>query len=64
MYNSAGGSLENEILGTVLNNKTELINAAKDLGYDKLRITGDRVPNSSSASPGKSIDLTLNLNNY
>ena len=34
---------------------------AKALGYNKLRITGYRTFQSSSANPGKKIDITINL---
>jgi RHS repeat-associated protein len=45
----------------VLKNKTGLINDAKEAGFKQLRISGERLPNSSSANPGKIVDLTIDL---
>jgi hypothetical protein len=41
--------------------RTELIEEAKALGFKKLRITAQRVPNSSSGNPGHAIDITVDL---
>ena len=52
------------LLGELLQAKTQLIDAAKVAGFDTLRITGRRVPGSSSARPGKIIDVTIDLTQY
>ena len=33
-------------------------------GFDTLRITGTRVPGSSSAAPGKAVDVLIDLSKY
>ena len=49
------------ILGDLLRSRKEIAEFAKLAGCDKLRITGYRTPQSSSANPGKIIDFTVNL---
>jgi hypothetical protein len=49
--------LSQEILAA----RTELVNDARQMGFKHLRITGHRVPTGSSANPGKTIDLTIEL---
>jgi hypothetical protein len=41
--------------------RTQLKNEAKAWGFEKLRITGQRVQSSSSANPGHAIDITIDL---
>ena len=41
--------------------RTQLANEAKQLGFKRLRITGKRLVTSSSANPGKEIDVTIDL---
>lgn len=41
--------------------KTELLDILNDLGYEAVRVTAVRVKNSSSASPGKKINLVLKV---
>ena len=43
------------LLRELLQAKTPLIHAAKAAGFDTLRMTGRRVPGSSSAHPGKAL---------
>ena len=50
-------SLNREILAA----RTRLARDARQLGFKHLRITGKRVPTSSSAKPGKEIDVTIDL---
>ncbi|MCF8723755.1 RHS repeat-associated protein [Nitrospina gracilis] len=45
----------------ILQGKTQLTNLAKEEGFSKLRLTGVRVPASTSANPGKPIDIILDL---
>jgi hypothetical protein len=52
------------ILYELLQAKTQLINEAKAAGFAFLRMTGQRVPGSSSANPGKMIDLLIDLTKY
>jgi hypothetical protein len=52
------------LLRELLQAKTQLIHAAKVAGFDTLRITGRRVPGSSSAHPGRAIDVTIDLTKY
>jgi len=52
------------LLRELLQAKTQLINEAKAAGFDILRITGRRVPGSSSANPGKTVDVTIDLTKY
>lgn len=41
--------------------RTQLVEEARALGFKKLRITGQRVPSSSSGNPGHIIDITVDL---
>jgi hypothetical protein len=52
------------LLRELLQAQTQLINEAKVAGFDTLRITGRWVPGSSSAHPGKAIDVTIDLKKY
>jgi hypothetical protein len=52
------------LLRELLQAKTQLVNEAKAAGFDTLRITARRVPGSSSAYPGKTIDVTIDLTRY
>lgn len=52
------------LLHELLQAKTQLVNEAKVAGFDTLRMTGRRVPGSSSARPGKAIDVTIDLTKY
>lgn len=39
--------------------RTQLVKAARILGFRTLKITGKRVEKSTSANPGKEIDITI-----
>jgi hypothetical protein len=41
--------------------RTQLINEARAMGFERLRITGQRVASSSSANPGHLVDLIMDL---
>ncbi|MDM8522301.1 hypothetical protein QUF80_02925 [Desulfococcaceae bacterium HSG8] len=41
--------------------RTQFVKAARKMGFRKLRITGERAKRSTSASPGKEIDITVDL---
>jgi hypothetical protein len=45
----------------ILQTKKHLANLARSHGFEKLRITGDRVRTSTSANKGKHIDVTVVL---
>ncbi|MFN7769050.1 MAG: hypothetical protein ACK5UC_17740, partial [Planctomycetaceae bacterium] len=45
----------------VLAARTQLINEARAMGFERLRITGQRVASSSSANPGHLVDLIMDL---
>jgi hypothetical protein len=49
------------ILQDLLATRSQLIDAARSQGFDTLRITGQRSLRSSSANPGKDIDITIDL---
>ena len=49
--------LRNEVFAA----RTQIINEAKAMGFEQLRITGQRVAKSSSANPGHLIDITVDL---
>jgi hypothetical protein len=49
--------LEAEILAA----RTQIALEAKQHGFKQLRITGKRLLSSSSANPGREIDVTMNL---
>jgi hypothetical protein len=49
--------LEKEILKT----RTRLIETARKLGFKKLKMTGTRHPKSTSAKPGKKININVKL---
>jgi hypothetical protein len=59
IYPANGNIAKGSILKDIFSVKSEIINAAKENGFTEIRITGTRVPNSSSANPGKSIDLVI-----
>ncbi len=46
---------------TFLMLKTQFGEAARKMGFKKLRITGKRAEKSTSASPGKEINITTDL---
>jgi hypothetical protein len=46
----------------VLRMRKQLMDEAKALGFDELRLSGQRVESSSSANPGKMVDETIDLN--
>ena len=52
------------LLRELLQAKTPLIHAAQAAEFDTLRISGQLVPGSSSAHPGKAIDVTIDLTKY
>jgi hypothetical protein len=39
----------------------EIVTEAKKWGFNRLRVTGERVQGSSSRNPGHSFDITINL---
>ena len=41
--------------------RSQLMNEAKLMGFDKLRLSGKRVASSSSANPGHIVDVTVDL---
>jgi len=41
--------------------RTQLIEEAKALGFQNLRITGQRISSSSSGNPGHATDITVDL---
>lgn len=45
----------------ILAARTRLISEAKAPGFKQLQITGQRVPGSTSANPGKLVDITVDL---
>ena len=49
------------LLREILQAKTQLINDAKAAGFETLRITGQRAPGSSSANPGRMVDMIIDL---
>lgn len=49
------------LLREALAGKSKIMLMAKEQGFEKLRITGTRVMNSSSSNPGKFIDAVINL---
>jgi len=49
------------LLKNVVAARRQLINEAISLGFSRLRITGHRVPSSSSANPGHIIDVIIDL---
>jgi hypothetical protein len=49
------------LLREVLGARSQLAGEMRELGFERLRITGKRVATSSSANPGKEIDITIDL---
>jgi hypothetical protein len=49
------------VLRELLTARSRIAEYAKELGFDKVRITGDRTLQSSSANPGKKVDVTVKL---
>ena len=49
------------LMNEVLAARTHLINEARAMGFEQLRITGQRVESSSSANPGHLVDITFDL---
>ena len=49
------------LLHELLQAKTQLFNEAKAAGFETLRLTGQRVSGSSSANPGKTVDVIIDL---
>jgi hypothetical protein len=58
-----GAGSEHVDLGVkeVLRIRANLIKEAKELGFEELRITGQRAEGSSSALKGKLVDQTIDL---
>lgn len=46
-----------ELLGA----RSQLLNELKSQGFKHLQIIGERVPNSTSANPGRAIDITIKI---
>jgi hypothetical protein len=49
------------VLRDLLAARTQLMAYAKEVGFAKLQITGSRTLGSSSANPGKVVDVTIRL---
>jgi hypothetical protein len=49
------------LIKEVLAGRAQLIKDVKAMGFEKLRITGERVKTSSSANPGHCIDVTIRV---
>lgn len=49
------------VLRELLAARSQIAAYAREAGFVKLRITGHRTLSSSSANPGKSIDVTIHL---
>ena len=63
VYGAGGQKIgKGEVLKDVLRQRAYLSNKAKEMGFKRLRITGNRVESSSSANPGKVIDIEIDLN--
>jgi len=52
------------VLRELLSARAQIAKYAKEAGYDKLRITGYRTLRSTSARPGKLIDVTIDLSTW
>jgi hypothetical protein len=50
-----------DVLKEMLKGKTEIIDAARAAGFEKLIINAVRHPGSTSAKPGKVIEMTIDL---
>jgi hypothetical protein len=50
-----------EVVRELLAARSGLAEYAKELGFDKVRITGYRTLQSSSANPGKKVDVTVKI---
>jgi len=59
--NAVGNENKNKVGKGMFGMLRDLMGWAKDKGFKKIRITGKRVDSSSSAKPGKDIDITRNL---
>jgi hypothetical protein len=49
------------ILRELVATRNQLVDAARSQGFDTLRITGQRSLRSSSADPGRDVDITIDL---
>jgi hypothetical protein len=49
------------LLREMLRTRSLILEYAREAGFAKLRVTGHRTTQSSSANPGKVIDLTVKL---
>jgi len=49
------------LLRELLQAKTRLIHQARAAGFETLRLSGQRVAGSSSANPGKGVDIIIDL---
>ena len=49
------------LLRELLQAKAQLINQARAAGFETLRLSGQRVVSSSSANPGKVVDVIIDL---
>lgn len=49
------------VLRELLAARSLIAEFARETGYNRLRITGHRTLQSSSANPGKNLDITINL---
>jgi len=60
IYPEAKGALSG-LDKDILKTRTKLIETARKLGFKKLKITGYRHPKSTSAKPGKKININVKL---
>ncbi len=60
IYSQTGQSLSG-VLRELLAARSVIVEYAREAGFAKLRITGYRTDQSSSANPGKVIDVTIQL---
>jgi hypothetical protein len=61
IYPRSKSELKGLVIHEMLKLKTELIDAAYQLGFKGLRITGQRAEHSTSANPGYVIDRLIDL---
>ena len=59
--NAVGNENKNKVGKGMFSMFRDLMGWAKEKGFKKIRITGKRVDSSSSAKPGKDIDITRDL---
>jgi len=60
IFGRGDGPLEG-LTKEVFKGKTEIFDQAREMGFKKIRILGERIEGSTSANPGKIIDITKDL---